>query len=124
MKRNLAFGPINFILLGISMALVIIGFILMSGDSSTAEAFNAEIFSKRRIVVAPVVCLFGFLSMIVAVMYRSKDKAATELEEITGEDNLQSEKTHIDNASWSEKTQMGKTKQSEKTRIDKSARKR
>ncbi len=73
MKRNLAFGPINFILLGISVALVIIGFILMSGDSTTAEKFNSEIFSSRRIVVAPILCLFGFLSMIVAVMYRKKE---------------------------------------------------
>ncbi len=73
MKRNLAFGPINFILLGISVALVIIGFILMSGDSTTAEKFNSDIFSSRRIVVAPILCLFGFLSMIVAVMYRKKE---------------------------------------------------
>ena len=73
MKRNLAFGPINFILLGISVALVIIGFILMSGDSTTAEKFNSDIFSARRIVVAPILCLFGFLSMIVAVMYRKKE---------------------------------------------------
>ena len=73
MKRNLAFGPINFILLGISVAIVIIGFILMSGDSTTAEKFNSDIFSARRIVVAPILCLFGFLSMIVAVMYRKKE---------------------------------------------------
>ena len=73
MKRNLSFGPINFILLGISVALVIIGFILMSGDSTTAEKFNSDIFSSRRIVVAPILCLFGFLSMIVAVMYRKKE---------------------------------------------------
>lgn len=73
MKRNLAFGPINFILLGISVALVIIGFILMSGDSTTAKEFNSDIFSTKRIVVAPILCLFGFLSMIVAVMYRTKE---------------------------------------------------
>lgn len=96
MKRNLAFGPINFILLGISVALVIIGFVLMSGDSSTAEAFNPDIFSSRRIIVAPILCLFGFLSMIVAVMYRAKDESTTDLEEVEKTETADFEKTRID----------------------------
>ncbi len=54
------------------MAVVIIGFILMSGGSTTTEAYNPDIFSVRRIVVAPMFCLFGFLSMIVGVMFRAK----------------------------------------------------
>ena len=72
-KRDLAFGRMNFILLAVGMAVVIIGFILMSGGSSTEEAYNPDIFSTRRIVVAPVVCLVGFLSMIYAVVHKSKD---------------------------------------------------
>ena len=96
MKRNLAFGRVNFILLGISMALVIIGFILMSGDSSTAKAFNPEIFSAMRIKVAPILCLIGFLSMIGAVMYRSKDDTPTELKELSDDKIALSEKTQID----------------------------
>lgn len=96
MKRNLAFGRVNFILLGISMALVIIGFILMSGDSSTAKAFNPDIFSPMRIKVAPVVCLIGFLSMIGAVMYRSKDDTTTNLDELNDKDVNKFEKTQID----------------------------
>ena len=98
MKRNLAFGPINFILLGISVALVIIGFILMSGDSTTAEKFNSEIFSSRRIVVAPILCLFGFLSMIVAVMYRKKENENETPPEYNPTDYeiIEVEKTKID----------------------------
>ena len=96
MKRNLAFGRVNFILLGISMALVIIGFILMSGDSSTAKAFNPEIFSAMRIKVAPILCLIGFLSMIGAVMYRSKDDTPTELEEVKDKEVNKIEQTRID----------------------------
>lgn len=69
----MAFGRMNFILLAVGMAVVIIGFILMSGGSSTEEAYNPDIFSTRRIVVAPVVCLIGFLSMIYAVVHKSKD---------------------------------------------------
>ena len=78
MKRDFAFGRMNFILLAVGMAVVIIGFILMGGGSSTEEAYNPDIFSTRRIVVAPVVCLLGFLSMIYAVVYKSKDKEVGE----------------------------------------------
>ena len=73
-KRNLAFGRMNYILLAVGMAIVIIGFILMGGDSSTEEAFNPDVFSARRIKVAPVVCLIGFVSMIYAVVHKSKDE--------------------------------------------------
>ena len=73
-NRNFAFKRINFILLAISMAIVVIGFLLMSGPGSTETEFNPEIFSARRIKLAPVVCLIGFLMMIVAVMYKPKAK--------------------------------------------------
>ena len=71
-KSNCAFGRTNFILLAIGMAIVVIGFILMAGGGSTQDAYNPEIFSARRIKVAPLVCLFGFVSMIYAVVHKSK----------------------------------------------------
>ena len=71
-KRDFAFGRMNFILLAISMIIVVIGFILMAGDGSTDQAYNPDIFSARRIKVAPLVCLFGFVSMIYAVVHKSK----------------------------------------------------
>ncbi|MBR3067271.1 MAG: DUF3098 domain-containing protein [Prevotella sp.] len=67
-KKDFAFGKTNFILLGIGMLVVVIGFLLMAGGSSTSEAFNPDIFSARRIKVAPIVCLLGFVSMIYAVV--------------------------------------------------------
>lgn len=73
-KRNFAFTKMNFILLAVSMLIVIIGFILMSGPGSTDTEYNPDIFSDRRIKVAPVVCLVGFLMMIVAVLYKPKNK--------------------------------------------------
>ena len=72
-KTNFAFGRMNFILLAAGMLVVILGFILMSGDSSTVEAYNPEIFGVRRTKVAPVVCLLGFVSMVYAVVHKSKD---------------------------------------------------
>ena len=59
-KRNFAFDKVNFILLAVGMAIVIIGFILMSGSGSSETVFNPDVFSVRRIKVAPIVCLFGF----------------------------------------------------------------
>jgi membrane-bound ClpP family serine protease len=73
-KKDLAFGKMNFILLAVGMAVVIIGFILMSGAGSTDEAYNPDIFSPMRIKVAPIVCLLGFVSMIYAVVHKPKDK--------------------------------------------------
>ncbi|MDE6647670.1 MAG: DUF3098 domain-containing protein [Prevotella sp.] len=72
-KRDFAFDKVNYILLAIGMAVVVIGFLLMSGPGSTETAYNPDIFSARRIKVAPVVCLLGFVSMIYAVVRRPKD---------------------------------------------------
>lgn len=74
-KKKFAFDKVNFILLAVGMAIVILGFILMTGSSSSETAFQPDIFSVRRIKVAPVVCLFGFLWMIFAVMHKPKNKA-------------------------------------------------
>ncbi len=76
-KRNFAFERKNFILLAIGMIIVIIGFILMSGSGSDEGFFNPDIFSVRRIKVAPVVCLFGFLFIIYAILH----KPSTPIEE-------------------------------------------
>ena len=70
--NNFAFSKINFILIGISMAIVVIGFLLMIGASSDETNFNAEIFSDMRVKVAPVICLVGFLMIIPSILYRSK----------------------------------------------------
>lgn len=72
-KKNLAFGKMNFILLAIGMAIVIIGFILMSGPGSTGDQYNPDIFNPMRIKVAPAVCFVGFVSMIYAIIHKPKD---------------------------------------------------
>jgi NADH:ubiquinone oxidoreductase subunit H len=77
-RKNLAFDRINYILLVVGMMIVVIGFILMSGAGSTEETYNPDIFSARRIKVAPVVCLIGFVSMIYAVMRKPKDEEETK----------------------------------------------
>ena len=47
-KRNFAFDRVNFMLIGISMLIVIVGFILMSGGGSTEEKFDPEIFNTMH----------------------------------------------------------------------------
>ena len=74
-KRDFAFDRMNYILLAVGMAVVIIGFLLMSGSGSTDTNYKPDIFSARRIKVAPVVCLLGFVSMIYAVVRRPKNDA-------------------------------------------------
>lgn len=71
--KHLAFDKMNFILLGIGAAIVIIGFILMSGSGSAEGTFDPDIFSARRIKIAPVVCFLGFIFMIYAVIRKPKD---------------------------------------------------
>ena len=89
-KKDLAFGPTNFILLAISAVIIIIGFILMSGPGSTVEKFEPDIFGAMRVKVAPVICFLGFVSMIVGVMYKKKDADTEAI------DDELTEKTRID----------------------------
>ena len=77
-KRDFAFDKMNFILLAIGMVIVIVGFLLMTGPGSTDTAFEPDIFSVRRTKVAPLVCLFGFLSMVYAVVRKPKEVKSEE----------------------------------------------
>ena len=54
-KKKFAFDKSNYILLLVSVAVIIIGFLLMTGPGSTETHFEPDIFSFRRIVVAPAV---------------------------------------------------------------------
>ena len=63
-KQKFAFDKMNFILLAVGMAIIILGFLLMTGPSSTETMFEPDIISVRRIKVAPAVCFFGFSFMM------------------------------------------------------------
>ena len=91
-KEKFAFDKTNFILLGIGMAVVIIGFLLMTGPVSTPTTFEPDIFSVRRIKVAPVVCLLGFVFMIYAVL-RKPEKAVVQRSKLSDVD-------YTDDADW------------------------
>ncbi len=71
-RKKMAFDKTNFLLIAIGMVVIIIGFLLMMGPSSTETHFEPDIFSVRRIKVAPVVCFLGFIFMIYAVLRKPK----------------------------------------------------
>ncbi len=67
------YSKTNYLLMGISLLLIIGGFILMSGGGTTdPNVFNEEIFSLSRIRVAPIICVLGFGLMIYAILHRAK----------------------------------------------------
>jgi hypothetical protein len=65
-------AKINFILMAIAGIMIVVGFLLMLGSSSTPEEFNPDIFSTRRIIVGPTIAFLGFLFMGFGIIYRSK----------------------------------------------------
>lgn len=71
---RMVLGKGNYYLMLLGLAVIIIGFILMSGGKSTdPNVFNAdEVYSQRRIVIAPIVVILGFVVEICAVFYKSK----------------------------------------------------
>lgn len=67
------YSKTNYLLMGISLLLIVGGFILMSGGGTTdPNVFNEEIFSLSRIRVAPIICVLGFGLMIYAILHRDK----------------------------------------------------
>jgi len=72
--KDFAFGKENFILIAIAVLLIIIGFALMSGGGpKDGVSFNPEIFSTRRIVIAPIVIVFGFGLVVFGILKKPKD---------------------------------------------------
>lgn len=61
----------NLLLIAAGLIIIIVGFLLMTG-SKTETNFNPDIYSTRRIVVAPLVTLAGFIFVIFAILFKRK----------------------------------------------------
>lgn len=74
-KIGFALEKENYILLAIGFGIIALGFILMAGGASEdPNTFSEEIFSFRRITLAPLVILFGFIFEIYAIMKKPKSE--------------------------------------------------
>lgn len=77
--KDFALGKLNFLLIAVAVVLIVVGFMLMSGGGSTdGVSFNPEIFSKRRIAVAPIVTMAGFILMVFGILASDRKRAATD----------------------------------------------
>lgn len=74
-ERQRPLMRLNFILMAISGVMIVLGFLLMTGAPATAEEFNPDIFSTRRIVVGPTIAFLGFVFMGVAIAWNPKSKS-------------------------------------------------
>ena len=73
-KTDFAFGKINYTIMLSGIGLILLGFILMSGGGSNdPKVFNEDIFSSRRITLAPLLVLAGFVLEIYAIIKKSND---------------------------------------------------
>jgi len=73
-KENFIFGKKNYKFMFIGLAFIAVGFILMSGGGSDdPNVFNPDIFSFRRIRLAPTLVLIGFGIQIYAILLNPKD---------------------------------------------------
>ena len=72
-KRPMPFGAKNYALMGAGLLVVVVGFILMSGGGNhTVTEFDESIYSVRRITIAPIMVLLGFVTVALGIMIRFK----------------------------------------------------
>ena len=70
---QLPFGKINYILMGVGILILALGYILLAGGGSDdPNVFNPAMFDSRRLVWAPILIVLGFVVEIVAIMYKNK----------------------------------------------------
>ena len=74
-ETGFALAKENYKLMAIGFGIIVLGFILMAGGGSDdPNVFNPDIFSFRRITLAPVILLIGFGFEIYAIMKKPKSE--------------------------------------------------
>tara|TARA_B100000965_G_scaffold273731_1_gene231736 strand:- start:3235 stop:3459 length:225 start_codon:yes stop_codon:yes gene_type:complete len=72
-KKKLLFGKRNYKFMLIGILFIAVGFILMSGGGSDdPNIFNEEIYSFRRIRLAPILVIIGFIIQVYAILTKSE----------------------------------------------------
>lgn len=74
-EKIFAFGKINYILLIAGIVVLALGYIMLAGGGSNdPDVFNPAMFDTRRLYVAPILIIVGFIVEIVAIMLKPKTK--------------------------------------------------
>ena len=72
-KKEFLFGKRAYRIMGLGIALIVLGFVLMTGGGSDdPNVFNPEIYSLMRIRIAPTLVLGGFAVLVVAILATKK----------------------------------------------------
>ncbi|NND95586.1 MAG: DUF3098 domain-containing protein [Flavobacteriales bacterium] len=74
-KEQFSMDKTNYRLIIIGVVIVLLGFVLMvGGKSEDPNVFNPEVFSARRITVAPITVMIGYMFIIYAIMKKPKSE--------------------------------------------------
>ena len=72
-NKEFLFGKRAYRIMGLGIALIVLGFVLMTGGGSDdPNVFNPEIYSLMRIRIAPTLVLGGFAVLVVAILATKK----------------------------------------------------
>ena len=72
LKRTLGNRMHYVLLYTLAISLILLGLLLMNGESSTNDNFCSDIFSAQKITIAPILCLIGYLLFIPAIALRKE----------------------------------------------------
>ncbi len=78
-KKAPLFRTMNYILMGVGLVILIIGFLCLRGGAvEDPNVFNGEIFNNTRIVVSPILMFLGLAIEVVAIMWHPRSKKTSE----------------------------------------------
>lgn len=79
--NSYGYTRVNLFLLLISVLLLIVGYVLLSGGSSgDGVSFDPEVFNARRTSVAPIILTLGYAGVLVAILWRKKESGKSNKE--------------------------------------------
>ncbi len=77
--RGFAFEKSNYIIMIIGIVVLGLGYLLLiGGGASSPDEFSYKLFNTRRLVIAPILMVLGFLIEIYAILHRPKQKSDKE----------------------------------------------
>ena len=71
LKRTLE-NRMHYVFNTLATSLILLGLLLMNGESSTNDNFCSDIFSAKRIIAAPFLCFIGYILFIPAIALKNE----------------------------------------------------